>query len=338
MSEEAIAALDQLTNQLRTNLHLEVRALESFPDPEAQEVLTRQFEHTLNRLSRLHGLGIYEHMTLAEVLVAAIRAEAHLVQEYQGEIERIEEVDPTKANSFRLIADEHRARAKSLAEMLASLGYPEYLQSLPALDLYRGVFVRPFSTEVNLLLNDAETIYRFWQEGVVVYWPHHGLDELSAMADEIKILYYDAKLFYKDLTILESSALEQEFQTRMDAAQDSDTGEAFEHHINHLLLHQHVVLHSLQLLLQPEHPRLATHIQPLLNDSRERIQAGLLAHPSWQPKEKRDGNHLEQLLQNELLLQEHAQNWNAEQADGLLFKFNYFVNAGHHAEAIEALT
>ncbi|MGH9937035.1 MAG: hypothetical protein ACREAM_12360, partial [Blastocatellia bacterium] len=288
MSSEDIQAFDWLAREMRTNLHLTAQALEAHQgDAELQAALERQFNHTLLRLAHLHGRGVYEHLGLVEVFILAIEAEARLAQEYQEEQGRLADLGKSPQQPLAEGVERHTRRARRLAEMLAGLGHGVYTHGIPSVALRRGVYVAPFSEAMRYFLVGHRLSFQPWKDGALVMWPGHHLNELQERAEIVEVLYFDVNELEDAINRLDSAGLDREIARRLAAARDpqgSGTGDEFLHHVNRLLLHQVIVLHSLQELLEPEHPHLAASIQPLIDESVTLIRAALLAHPSWAPE------------------------------------------------------
>jgi len=346
MSTEDIRAFDWLARQMRTNLHLTAQALEAHQgDAELQAALERQFNHTLLRLAHLHGRGVYEHLGLTEVFILAIEAEARLTQEYQEEQYRIADRGREPQQSLAEGAGRHNRRARRLAEMLAGLGHEAYTHGIPSVALRRGVYVAPFSGAMSDFLVGHRIPFHPWRDGALVRWPGHHLNELQERAEIVETLYFDVDELEDAINRLDPAELDREIARRLAAARDPEglgTGDEFLHHVNRLLLHQVIVLHSLQELLEPEHPHLAASLRPLIDESVTLIRAALLAHPSWAPEAAPDDNGpLQQLADHERALQEHASDHATRMRDddaiGLLYKFDKFLTAGSHADELEHL-
>jgi hypothetical protein len=351
MSSEDIQAFDWLASQLRTNLHLTAQALEAhLGDAELQPALERQFKHTLLRLAHLHGRGLYEHLGLVEVFILAIEAEARLVQEYQEEQGRLAERGKIPQRSLAEGVERHTRRARRLAEIGAGLGSEAYIHGIPSVRLRRGVYVAPLSGAMSDFLIRQRIAFHPRKDGALVMWAGHHLQELRARAEVVETLYFDAYELEDTINRLDYAELDREIARRLAAARDpqgSGTGDEFLHHVNRLLLHQVIALHSLRELLERGHPHLAAPLRPLIDESVMLIRVALLAHPSWAPEagppgaDPEDNNPLRQLAAHERALQEHASGHATRMRDddaaGLLYKFDKFLSVGSHAGELERI-
>jgi hypothetical protein len=335
-TQEHRRAFDELADGLRQSLQAGSHALQSQRGTPTADVLERHFEHTLDRLAHLYGSGTYENLSVSAIFASAVHGESLAAYEYLREARHLPASQPEGRQRLTESAERHRQRAHALINAARRGERLSVPNDPPAISPRRGVYVTPLTPEVYALLMRNRPPSVRWRDGAVASIGEATIDSLREIGAEATILFLDTDELHDEADKRTPEALQAEFGRRLAAAKADGgrgVGEPLARHINRLLLHQSNVLRNLQYRLRREHEIAHRAVQPILVENRRLLAAGLVAHPTWEPEGGTPPHDpFARTIALERAAQEHAAIWQAhgqkDDAAGLRFKFQYFVEAG----------
>ena len=322
---EERTAVDQLAALLRSATAVTARALQVHRGTPAGLALDRQLEHTLDRLALLYGRGTYENLGTADIVQAAAGNELLLAT-------ALDEPDATAATRrAQALVDAARRGVRLHVREPAPPGTPR-----------RGVYVEPFSPELERSLRRRDESYLRWRDGTVTVLDEDEAAALRADGHEVDVLFLEpAELLGLDARG-DRPAFEAELERRLAAARAAPdmVGDSREEYLLRLLDGQSIVLRNLRDRLADEHPAAHTALLPVIAEHRALLETRLAA--AGPPVQPATPDRLGAAIDTERDVLAHVSRWSAEPGDpaGLRDRFRAVAEAGtrlpelqqHHAQ------
>jgi hypothetical protein len=175
----------------------------------------QQVEQSLVLLQRLAGLERYQTVPGKAMAVTVLEGESQLLATLKSALETGILGEAAEDRKY-LAAHETRRQvwAKTVGQVTAALGVPEFANTLPFADPTRGVFLHPVDQAFEQALSKSGEAAVRWRDGLVFVTAERRLESLRTQKRSVDILYADANEFYDSVESLTTAQLERDFSAR----------------------------------------------------------------------------------------------------------------------------
>jgi hypothetical protein len=162
---------------------------------EKAKILAAHFNEGLDLLSQMTGSRRLDRSTLAESVSEIEEQDAYLIAELSDTNRKIE-------------LQTRGEFAGALGREMARRGRPQFVDSLPYVELKRGVWISPPDNEVEAYVKVREMNWVSWRDGVVLWLSTRAIEEFRKRGKTVEILYFDADAVEEDVGPLTKAQLD----------------------------------------------------------------------------------------------------------------------------------
>ena len=244
-------------------------------------VIDEHFEQTLRLLAKISGEWRYDDVRLSEMFIAAVEGEAKLHDENLLASKAAQSANNlTEAQRFSQATNSRKKYAQILGRALEQMGSAEYVNSLPYVDLERGLFISPRDPDLIGGLRVEYRPFAEWRDGLVAIWPIRKIPDLERRGKSVAVLYLNSGEFLEDLYELTDAQLEREFEERLQGARGASL-QAMCEYLNTLHLEQILLKLNLLEIVRRKAQTLVPLLEAQVVEETVTLRSALVLHPSW---------------------------------------------------------
>lgn len=245
------------------------------------DTLQSHWGRTIDTLVGLSSDGRYDDLSLSEILVIALEKETELMVELRdAAAEGVEGGIPEEKAALENEARLRDQAAKALAAVLVKMGKSEYRDSLPQVNIFRGVWIRPRDSTLIAALDIEFEAHVDYREGFVSRWRLRRLPNVQSSGKKVAVFYFDGGQFLESLAETTPAQLTRDF-SELEALTPAAKTRMRVEFLDSLRLQQLLLKKALR-------PRIAAENQSALADLDGQIQRDsenllllLVKHKTW---------------------------------------------------------